>query len=264
MPKPVSPVEKWTPEAQKLPSDDLKIPVPLHVLFGEAVDVAKFYDKRFASTDDQPGLDTVADKKRGLGKDTAEDIRSLREATHDANTAYLFLVSPSAAAPMERATFVLNEITSTLEWLFDDGVDDERDAQLAALKKEHADTPDSHDAWAAELDDYAALASQYSKEMDGLGGFDIALIDEARSLAAQLRDRPATPAALPEDAARAKALRNRLATLLWSRLSLVRGAARFVFRNQPEIVREVTSAYERRRRAATRRNAARKPEGGDK
>jgi hypothetical protein len=40
-------------------------------------------------------------------------------------------------------------------------------------------------------------------------------------------------------------------------VSLVRGAARFVFRAHPEIAREVGSAYERRRRGAARR--AKKP-----
>lgn len=51
----------------------------------------------------------------------------------------------------------------------------------------------------------------------------------------------------------ALALRNKLMGLLVTRMSAVRAAARFVFRGQPEIVREVTSDYERRRRAAGRR-----------
>jgi hypothetical protein len=198
----------------------------------------------------------VANKQRGLDKDTGSDILSLREATHNAGTTYVMLVAPRVAAPFDRAGFVLNEITATLEWLFDDGVEDERDAQLAAVKKEHEDSPDSHDAWAAELEDYAALATTYKNEMAGLGGFNLALIDEARLLAAQFRGRPALPAIPSEEVARAKALRSRLATLLWTKISTVRGAARFVFRNHPDIVREVTRAYERRRRAASRRKKA--------
>jgi hypothetical protein len=264
MPKPASPIEKWTPEAKKVASDELKIPIPLHVLQGEAIDVAKFYEKYFATTKERRGLDTVVDEKRGLTNDTAEDIRSLREAVQHAHTAYMNAVSPGTAAPVERATFVRDEIVSTLEWLFDDGVEDERDAQLQAVKKEYEDDPDSHDAWAAELDGWAGLASQYRKEMDGLGGFDAKLIDEATALAAEFRDRPAVPAALPEDAAKAKALRNRLVMVLWSRMGVVRAAARFVFRNQPELIREVTSAYERRRRAAARRAKKPQGEGGDK
>lgn len=253
--KPLSPVERWKPEAAKLPSDELKIAVPLHVLFGEAVDVAKFYDKYFTAAEGRPGLVSVVDASRNLTKKTGDDLLSLREAAQQANTEYLLAVAPGAAAPMERAAFVLNEMTATLEWLFDDGVEDERDAQLASIKKAHADTPESHDAWAAELTDHAALAQQYRKEMDGLGGFDVALIDEAKSLAAALRDRPAIPAGTSEKAAIARALRSRLATLLSNRLQVVRAAARFVFRQHPAIVREATSAYERRRRTAARRNA---------
>jgi hypothetical protein len=50
---------------------------------------------------------------------------------------------------------VLDEIASALEWLFDDGKTDERDAQLAAIVDAHDDDPDSEDALASELADYA-------------------------------------------------------------------------------------------------------------
>jgi hypothetical protein len=262
-PKALSPIEAWRPEAEKLPSGELKVPVPLHALYGEAVDLAKFYEKYWESQPGRPGLDSVASKERGLHKHTGEELLSLRQAAQDAGTAYRLSVSPSAPPPFERAEHVLDEITATLEWLFDDGVEDEKDAQLAALKKEHTDSPDSHDAWAAELEDYAALAAQHEKQMKGLGGFDVALIAEARQLAALFRDRPAMPAIPPEEVKKASELRNRLATLLWKRMSSVRGAARFVFRRRPDIVREATSAYERRRRAANRRAAQDKKNPGD-
>jgi hypothetical protein len=48
-------------------------------------------------------------------------------------------------------------------------------------------------------------------------------------------------------------LRNRLVTLLDQRVSKVRRAARYVFRDHPEVVRQVTSAYERKRRVETKR-----------
>ena len=44
---------------------------------------------------------------------------------------------------------------------------------------------------------------------------------------------------------------------------LNRSAARFVFRDHPEIVREVTSAYERKRRAAARRESDVPPPTGN-
>ncbi len=260
----VAHLARWTPEAQKLPTSELRISVPFHVLKGEAIDVAKFFDKYFASVEAKngqparPGLDTVVNPKKGLTAKTGDDIRSLREAVHEANTAYTEAATPKGAAPMERARFVVDEITAVLEWHFDDGVEDERDAQLAHVRQAHESTPDSADALAAEAEDFAALASIYRKEIDGLGGFDAALIDEAKALAEQLRDRPASPVPLSAEAEKALALRNRLATLLSDRMSLVRSAARFVFRGSPDIIREATSAFERRRRAATRRMAAKK------
>jgi hypothetical protein len=44
-----------------------------------------------------------------------------------------------------------------------------------------------------------------------------------------------------------------LATLFCERMNLARSAARFVFRNDPELIRKVTSNYERQRRAKARR-----------
>ncbi|WP_437984739.1 hypothetical protein [Sorangium sp. So ce117] len=85
---------------------------------------------------------------------------------------------------------------------------------------------------------------------------DAAHLDEARAVAAELRSRPAQAEAISGQAQDALLLRNKLATLLVERMGLVRNAARFVFRGQPEIVHEVTSAYERRKRAAARRAKA--------
>jgi len=261
MPKPTTPLDRWTPEAMKLLSDDLRISSPLHVLRGEAIDVAKFHDKYYASAPPgpgepgHPGLHTVDDDARGLHHKTGEDILSLREAFEAANTRYQMASSPTMAAPMDRARWLVGEISSVLEFHFDDGVEDERDAQLDAVDAAHDDTPNSADAYAAALDDYANLGNAYRKEIDGLGGFDVKLLDEAKAVAQQLRDRPPTPVQQREAATKALALRNRLATLLSIRMGLVRGAARFVFRNHPDIIREATSAYERRKRAASRRKA---------
>jgi len=62
----------------------------------------------------------------------------------------------------------------------------------------------------------------------------------------ELRERPPMS---PENTRRALDVRNRVATLLVDRMGLVRSAALFVFRNQPDIAREAGSAFERRRRA---------------
>jgi len=91
-------------------------------------------------------------------------------------------------------------------------------------------------------------------KLGGVIGFDAALIEEAPTLAQQLRER-----SVPVDpTAQALALdqRRRLATLLYQRIRLVRSAARAVYRHHPATAREVASAYEQRRRASAKRKAA--------
>jgi hypothetical protein len=182
----------------------------------------------------------------------------LHDVLQAAQTRYQLLVSGPGAAPMERAQFVLSELRSTLEWYFDDNVKDEADAQLERLIESH-DGAFSHDAVAAALFDFAALAEKHREAIAGLGGFDVALLDEAPTLALALRERSAGPAAVGPAPAENEALelRNRLGTLLYNRMQQVRLAARFVFRGHQAITREVTSAYARRQRAAHRAQNAR-------
>ncbi len=185
---------------------------------------------------------------------TAGPCLSLQRATQEAQTRYLVTVDKRVESPKARAEIVLGEIQAVLAWYFDDGVQDEKDDMLARLDAAHADDPATNDALASALDDYAHLADRYRQELDGLGGFEAALIDEAGELAAALRERPAQPEVSSSKTRDALALRNKLAGYLLAQMGLVRAAARFVFRNQPEIVREATSAYERRKRATTRRS----------
>jgi len=257
--------ERWASVVQDLSLDDLPTTtVPLHVLFGEAVDVAKFFDRYWDTQVDDKGrvtrlgLESAVRKdgkksaKGRFGAKTGADILALQRATQEAQTRYLLTVEKNES-PRARAESVLAEIRATLGWYFDDGVEDEKDEMLARLDAAHEGDSQSTDALASALDDYAHLAERHREALDGLGGFEAASLDEARALAAELRARPAQAEALSDQAREALLLRNKLAALLVERMGLVRSAARFVFRKQPDIVREVTSAYERRKRAAARR-----------
>jgi hypothetical protein len=264
-------LSRWSIVAQTMSPDEQPAnTLPLHVLLGEAVDVAKFFERHWKTQVDgegrvtRLGLETAVpkDKKKGsaalLSAKTGAEILSLQRATQEAHTRYLLTVEQSKS-PRPRGELLLGEMRATLRWYFDDGVDDDKDEMLARLDAQHGDNPGSLDALASALDDYAHLADRHRKALDGLGGFEAAHIDEAREVAATLRARPAQADVLSEQAREAITLRNRLAALLAHRMGLVRGAARFVFRKQPEIVREVTSAYERKRRSASRRKEKEAP-----
>jgi len=245
-------LDKWLPAALALEQVKTAYNTPIRILLGEAVDLARFIVAYFEPVRDgagkvlRPGLSLAGHK---FPASLRQEILELQDALQTANTNYLLNVAPMQPNVRVRAHFVLGEIVSALEWWLDDGVDDERDQQLAALKAEYANGSSNSRSMAAELFDFAALARQEAAGLQGLGGFDMALVDEAESLARQLRERP-NASASPESTRRALDVRNRIGTLLVERMSLVRAAARFVFRNHPEIAREASSSFERRRRAS--------------
>jgi len=247
---------KWAPLSAS--ADEAHSNIPLHVVLGEAIDVATmlthYWDPKTDTKGNTiPGFSGVA-PTGNLTPEVATEIRELQLATAAAHSEYLVLVQGSPVAPLDRADFVLGEIRQSLEFLFDDGKQDDADAQLEQLRIAFAHSA-SQDAMALALEGYAALAGKYRDGLAKLQGFDSALIDEARTLAASLRQQSA--AALTHASAdtqrQALALRNRLLNLLVERVKRVRRAAAYVFRNQPDIVRKFTSAFERKQRSARRR-----------
>ena len=249
---------KWEAAAWALKEPAAKLPVPFHVLAGESLDVARFCQRNWEPAQDRTGLVMRPGLKSAVrngtfNNDIATELLELHDVLQAAQTRYQLLVSGPGAAPIERAQFVLSELRSTLEWYFDDNVRSEGDAQLEQLIAAH-DGAYSHDAVAAALFDFAALADKHREAIAGLGGFDEKLVDEAPELARALRERSAGPASVGPAPAESEALelRNRLGILLYGRMQQVRQAARFVFRGQQTLTREVTSAYARRQRAAHR------------
>ncbi len=244
-------LEKWMEQATALARVKTAFSTPIRVLLGEAVDLARFTSAYWEPVKDaagkilRPGLAQAGPK---LSATIGSEILELQDALQAANTNYLLTVAPAQPNVRARAQFVLGEIIAALGWWLNDGVQDDRDKQLAAVKAEYARGSTSADSLAAELSDYTALARQEAAGLEGLGGFEFALIDEAESLARQLRERPTSPTS-PENTRRTLDIRNRVATLLLDRMGQVRAAARFVFRNYPEIARESSSAFERRRRS---------------
>jgi hypothetical protein len=250
---------KWEPLAWGLSEYAGRVPVPFHVLVGEAVDVARFFNTYYATQPAVPGKATRPGLEQAVTggqfrPELGQEILELQEATQAAQTQYLLTVT-APDSPAERAEFVLSELVAGLEYLFDDGVRDDDDQRLERLGSVHAN-PTSQDALATALDDYAGLADLHRDRLTQLGAFEVALIDEARALAVAMREVSAKKLAGASTDAQKQALelRNRLASMLHDRMQLVRSAARYVFRRDPETVRRVTSAYQRQRVARYRKN----------
>ncbi|MFO0555359.1 MAG: hypothetical protein U0271_43685 [Polyangiaceae bacterium] len=245
-------LESFASELSEIDPKAVKMTQPYHVLMGEAADTASFFAEHWSSTivDDvvvRPGLDRAGKK---LKASTGQEILALIDLVTAAQNAVILATQAKGADDVTRGRFLLSELAATLAWAFDDGVEDDKDAQLAALGTRHGSS-ESLDALAAELDDYAGLAAHHQAELEEIPDFDADFIAEAKAVAARLRARPGTAKASPEGEA-AMAQRNRLLGLLMQRVQLVRSAARFIYRSDPRTARKVASAFERRRRVAKR------------
>jgi hypothetical protein len=181
-----------------------------------------------------------------------DEILELQQALLTAQAFYRLLAERPGAAPVGRGRFLIGEIRAALKWLLADGrAQDE--AILARLDRDHRKAR-SQDAVALALFEYAALADRHRDRIEGLGGLEAGLIDEARGTSTALQEHSAGPIVPETDGpAQALDLRNRIGALLYDRMRRVRAAARFVYRHDPAIAREVTSAYKRRQRSGTRR-----------
>jgi len=259
------PIAKWEKRAREVDASKVeRLPVPMPVLLQEAVVTQSFVErywetqrKPHAKEVLRPGLEQAGEK---LSKTIGPEILELRAAVDEAN-ARVITTSPkltNSESLRERGEFIVNELASALEWLFDDGVEDEKDAQLATVRSAHKNDKNTAVELAHELDDYLVLATEHQKELAKIEAFDDSLVSEGRDVADRLRQGVQDAVAVEANRA-AYDLRNRLAFLLYEKILTVRAAARFVFRNHPEIVREVTSAYRRRQRAESRRKKKTEP-----
>jgi hypothetical protein len=249
--KTVSHHDRWHTEALALNATDNPLHVPYDVALKEAGLVASFLSKHWEPTAGLPGLSRV---KARLPKSTAEDIVSLIHAAQEAQTNLLLLVDPIVVDEGDRARFLIDELESAIEFLLDDDVTEEADTKLAALQAFHAQGGQRSSVLHQALSDYAALAGSLQARLVEVDeAFDVAHIAEARALGVKLAAAPAAPPPAAEAVKSAVLARNGMLTLLSSKVAQVRKAAAHVFRAFPETYREVTSTYERRRRAAARR-----------
>jgi hypothetical protein len=250
-------LQLWKEAALSVQKPLRALPAPLPVLLEEATEIVGFLQEYWSAKPadtghfGRPGL-ALAAKTGFLSEGLASEILELQHALLQAQHASSLCDLPTVSGLMERGTKVLSELRAGLHYMRSGS--EELSAQLKVVARANR-RPRSQDALAMALDDYAALARHHAALLDGLGAFDPAMVEEAPQLAEQLRQHSANKLSGNEVQRRRAAfdLRNRIASLLYERMNRVRAAARFVFREHPEIVRKATSAFQRKRRAELRR-----------
>ncbi len=274
-PPTTKPKSKTTHKAkppEPVPHAEPKLSVPLHVYLAEAVELAAFFDRHWQSVVDgrtgavtRRGFDVVADR---VPKLAGEKIRALEGEVLRAQAAVL-ATTPRASAKvptrsealLARGRFVRRELLATMRWVLGDDVRDEGARNLASFEHAHRHEGEAMDVLALQLDDFASLARRHRKRLADVGGFDARLIDEAPSLADEIRLIPPMPT-LSEPQKAAYGGRNAVLAKLQAWVDLVREAARFVFRDQPALARQAGSRHERRQRRRQEPDASVDPSEG--
>lgn len=241
-------------------STENKAPGPITVVLDEAEALAAFateHWEREPATAGVPGRPGLGSAKERLTETIAPELVALvAEGRRLRRVAMFAKPDLTGEADVARAEFIIDEVESSLEWLFDDGVQDEKDDALDTVRTEHEDAGDTLPEVATRLEDWLELGTPYIAKIDGVGDFDAKLFEEGAALVTKLR-------AMPEQSStsarsEAIALRNRYLNLIAERVARVRSSARHVFRAYPDIARLATSAHGRRKRAESRRLAAKK------
>lgn len=246
-----------------LASGEYDLEAQLHTILGEAEDAASFTEKHWLPIEEgnkkglmpRPGMSQSGPTLR---RKMIGETRELIERIRDADTRATIAVNTKKdAETVARGVKVSTLLRLALQLAFDDDVEDEKDDQLAALKKRHYNTPATADALALLLEQFGTLARKYQADLAKIEAFDVATIDEAFELGKALRAIPNTAMGkLNPERATALHTRNKLLHLLRRRVKKMRGAARFVFIDYPDLLRAVASENDRRERQAQKRAAA--------
>jgi hypothetical protein len=250
-----SDLDRWIKASAGFDGSQNPLRLPYDVALKEAGQAAVFVEAHWEPHGDVPGLSRV---KARLPRTIAQDLVSQIEAVQEAQTRFLLAVDPAVVNHGERARFLVDELESAISFALDDDVHEEADDQLAKLQEFHSQDGQRSSALIQALRDYGALAKGLGARIaEADDEFDPKLVDEALALATTMQAAPAAPAAATNGAAReAGATRNRLLVLMNDTVGRIRKVAGHVYRRHPEVLREVTSAFDRRRRAAARRAKA--------
>lgn len=245
-------IDPFIDEARALPQaavqSDLGVPVTYRV--AELHAVADFAERNWKTdaASGRPGLQSVDFRLR---YSNIEEAQQLARAITAQQAMVLFgdPADQSVREAVESGWKLLEDISAALEFILDDDVNEAADEAFAKAMQRSADDR-SVPALAQSLVDVETIAQTKLDELKQLDDFDPSLLSQARALADALQSRPSA-----SGASAAVDLRNRLLTLADQRIDRVRRAARYVFRKHPEVLAELPSRYELRRRLDRRRRA---------
>ena len=190
-----------------------------------------------------------------LSPQTPAEIAYLLTAYGVAQHRYLAASTVLRDEQLARARTILRLTRLVIEFVVDDDVIDEKDAMVERLHKEHETDPPTIAKLASALSAWCLFGIDLKATIATVELYPLAMLDEGMNLANALRLR-GEPTAGDDVAGSARHDRDAVLEMLRRRVAKARKAARLVFCNNTEIVREFTSAYVRERQRAARQAAS--------
>ena len=238
---------KWTEIAFNIPKKKLiRVTMPLDIFFLEAEGVTCLFKEYWDPDPDNnmPGLSFVEIK---LGPETGDEIKSLVSFARDLHTKIVYQSSSVSQRKLyvERGRFLVRELSFACKYILDDDVTEAADYALPAAKARLSKNNTIATLIQALVDHYI-IADKIKDRLEKLGGFDIGYIKEAEELSSKLSE--LGPPAIGRKTSDEVEHRNRFCSLIAVRVKEIRQAAKYVFRNHPEVIRKFTSKYHRERR----------------
>ena len=231
--------------------------MPLNIFLNEASSISGFVERYWDPEDNRPGLSMAAPI---VTRDMAEEISSLVAAVSKAQSD---AEKEGRTGAVERGVSLrarawIREMQHLLSWAHIRETTAGRDGftgNLSDANREYLKGRKNAGKLAEWVMHYKAIATVNDTLLRNVPGYSPSMISEGDRLMRQLlQTRPGRPKA-SEARRNALTLRRQLTHVLADRVRRVRSAARFVFRNHPEIRRLATSDFERRRRRRNRGEA---------
>ena len=249
-------VAKIAEEAKFLVIGDVALGMPFATFVSEAVDCALMIHK-YWTTPNPDKYRSLSAYAHRLGHTMAAEIVHLVDRAEVARDEAKAIAKAVDELQISRARFVNRELRLAAELDADDGVRDEKDVSVEALRRSHETTPRTIAALADSIGAYARYAKKHTASFAQAPDFDVALIAEGELLSDALRARRKATRATNE----ARETRDLYLQLLIDRIAKVRRLVRHAYRATPEVIREATSAFHRERRRADRNRGTAEGDG---
>lgn len=159
--------------------------------------------------------------------------------------------APTGDAVIQRGIAVFRRLRIALDVLVDDGVEDQKDVAVAALRRQYIGTPTTTKKLASGLSAYAGVCRTLESELSALPGFDMNLIHEATSIAGIIVSRTSAPRTTAGTSG-LTTRRNAIVALIRARVQKLRIVMRYTFADHPSILKSAASAHHRERRRASK------------